>query len=99
MVAATGTSLLFLVGYILYHYFHGESRFLGQGFIRPVYFFVLISHIVLSAVQVPLILLTHLFAWTGKFSSHRKVARWTFPVWLYVSTTGVAIFAMLRIFN
>ena len=96
MIAATATSLLFLVGYVLYHYFHGESRFMGQGIVRPVYFFVLISHIVLSAVEVPLILLTHFFAWTRQFASHRRVAKWTFPVWLYVSSTGVIIFVMLK---
>ena len=99
MVAATLTSLFFLVGYILYHFLRGETPFEGTGPVRLFYFALLISHIILSAVQVPLILLTHFFAWRGQFSSHRKVARWTYPIWLFVSVTGVLIFGMLKVFN
>jgi len=99
MFAALGASSLFFIGYVVYHAFHGETKFLAQGIIRPVYFFVLISHIVLSAISVPLILSSFYFSLAGKFESHRKVSRWTFPLWLYVSVTGVMIFVMLKIFN
>ena len=99
MFAALGASSLFLISYVVYHYFHGDTKFLAQGAIRPVYFFVLISHIVLSAVSVPLILTSFFKALSGNFASHRKISRWTFPIWLYVSVTGVMIFAMLKIFN
>lgn len=99
MYAATFTSLLFLVGYIFYHHFHGDTKFIATGPIRPVYFFILISHIVLSAVQVPLILSTLYLAFTKKFVKHKKVARITFPIWLYVSATGVIVFFFLKFFN
>lgn len=99
MLAATGTSALFLLGYISYHHFHGDTKFVAIGSVRLVYFSVLISHILLSAIQVPLILSTLYLALTKKFVKHKKVARITFPIWLYVSVTGVMIFVMLRWFN
>lgn len=99
MIAAFITSALFLVSYIVYHHFVGDTPFTGQGFIRPVYFFVLISHIVLSIFVVPLVLSSFLFAFSGKFSTHRKVSKWTFPIWLYVSVTGVMVFFMLKFFG
>ena len=99
MIAAFITSALFLVSYIVYHHFVGDTPFTGQGFIRPVYFFVLISHIVLSIFVVPLVLSSFLFAFSGKFSTHRKVSKWTFPIWLYVSVTGVTVFFMLKFFG
>ena len=99
MLAATFTSALFLISYITYHHFHGDSKFQGPGFIRYVYFFILISHIVLSAVQVPLILSTLYLAYSEQYAKHRNVERITFPIWLYVSITGVLIFVFLRIFN
>jgi len=99
MLAATGSSVLFLVGYIAYHYFHGDTKFLASGPIRSIYFFILISHIALSAVQVPLILTTLYLGFTEKTLQHKKVARFTFPVWLYVSMTGVLIFILLKWFN
>lgn len=89
-------SALFLVCYIVYHTVHGDTRFLGQGLIRPIYFFILISHIVLSIVALPMVLATFFFALTARFDTHRKWARLTFPVWLYVSITGVLIFAVLK---
>jgi putative membrane protein len=98
MIAAFITSALFLVSYIVYHHFVGDTPFTGQGFIRPVYFFILISHIVLSIFVVPLVLSSFLFAFSGKFSTHRKVSKWTFPIWLYVSVTGVMVFFMLKFF-
>lgn len=99
MLTATFTSALFLVSYITYHHFQGDTRFLGEGIVRPIYFFILISHILLSIVQVPLILATLYFAFTKKFIKHKKVAKWTLPIWLYVSVTGVLIFVFLRVFN
>ncbi|MGZ3788474.1 MAG: DUF420 domain-containing protein [Bacteriovorax sp.] len=99
MLAATFTSALFLLGYISYHHFHGDTKFVATGMVRPIYFSVLISHILLSAVQVPLILSTLYLGLTKKFVKHKKVAKITFPIWLYVSVTGVVIFAMLRWFN
>jgi putative membrane protein len=99
MYAATFTSALFLVGYILYHNFHGDTKFIALGPIRTIYFLILISHILLSAVQVPLILSTLYLAITKKFVKHKKVAKITFPIWLYVSVTGVVVFFFLKFLN
>ncbi|MDQ3003409.1 MAG: DUF420 domain-containing protein [Fibrobacterota bacterium] len=90
-------SALFLVCYIVYHSVHGDTLFPGQGWVRPVYFTILISHILLSIVALPMVLATFFFALTGRFATHRKLARVTFPVWLYVSITGVLIFAFLKV--
>ena len=89
-------SAVFLVCYIVYHAVHGDSHFMGQGLVRPVYFSILISHIILSIVALPMVLATFFFAVTGRFTTHRKLARVTFPIWLYVSITGVLIFAVLK---
>lgn len=99
MYAATITSALFLVSYISYHHFHGDTKFIATGAIRPAYFAILISHILLSAIQVPLILSTLYFALTQKFVKHKKIAKITFPIWLYVSVTGVIVFIFLKFFN
>lgn len=99
MLAATFTSACFLLSYITYHHYQGDTKFIGVGMIRPVYFFILITHILLSIVQVPLILTTLYLAAVKNFSGHRKIARVTFPIWLYVSVTGVLIFIILNIFN
>ena len=99
MVMATVFSTLFLLSYITYHYFHGDTKFPGQGWIRPVYFFVLISHIGLSTIALPFILATLWYALRSQFRFHRRVARWTFPIWLYVSVTGVIVFAVLRAYT
>ncbi|MGH9695016.1 MAG: DUF420 domain-containing protein [Bryobacteraceae bacterium] len=96
MISATVFSALFLVSYITYHYFHGDTKFPGEGWIRPVYFSILISHIVLSMVALPLILTTLWYAMRNQFRFHRAVARWTFPIWLYVSVTGVIVYFVLR---
>jgi putative membrane protein len=96
MIGAFLTSTLFLVSYVVYHNFVGHTPFPGTGFIRPVYFFILITHIILSAVVVPLILTSFYFAFAGKFQLHRRVSRYTFPVWMYVSVTGVMIFFILN---
>jgi uncharacterized membrane protein YozB (DUF420 family) len=95
MLAAIGTSSLFLVSYLTYHYYHGATRFPGQGWIRPVYFSVLISHTVLAACVLPLVLVTVARALRGNFPKHRQIARWTLPIWLYVSVTGVIVYLML----
>lgn len=99
MIAATLTSAIFLISYITYHHFHGDTKFIAMGTIRYIYFFTLITHIVLSAVQVPLILSTLYLAFTKKFEKHKKFARITFPIWLYVSITGVVIYIFLKWFN
>jgi putative membrane protein len=96
MLSATVFSALFLVSYITYHYFHGDTKFPGQGWIRPVYFFILISHITLSMTALPLIFATLWYALRNQFRFHRGVARWTFPIWLYVSVTGVIVYFVLK---
>jgi len=96
MLSALASSFVFLVSYLLYHHFHGDTPFLGQGAIRYFYFFILISHILLSTINFPMILLTIFLAWKGDFESHRRWARWTFPIWLYVSFTGVLIYLLLK---
>jgi putative membrane protein len=96
MLGAFATSTLFLVSYVIYHNFIGHTPFPGTGYIRPVYFFILITHIILSAAIVPLILSSFYFAFAGKFQTHRKVSKFTFPIWLYVSITGVMIYFILN---
>lgn len=96
VLVSVGSSALFLVSYIVYHSVHGDTRFGGVGLIRPVYFFILISHVSLSAVALPLIFLSLFFSLSGRFPRHRKISRFTFPVWLYVSVTGVLVYALLR---
>jgi putative membrane protein len=88
-------SSLFLVSYITNHALHGDAHFHGAGPIRPFYFALLISHIFLSVVALPMILITFFFSLTGRFPLHRKIARYTYPIWLYVSVTGVIVYAML----
>jgi putative membrane protein len=98
MLVSLGASALFLVSYIAYHSVHGDTRFGGQGLIRPIYFFVLITHVALSAVALPLVFLSLFFSLSGRFPRHKAIARYTFPVWLYVSVTGVLVFLLLRAF-
>ena len=99
MISAVGFSALFFLGYVVYHNFHGDTPFAGQGVIRPIYFFVLISHIVLSVVILPLVLSTIYHAARRQFATHRKIARVTLPLWLYVSITGVVVFFMLQAYK
>ncbi len=96
ILVSVGASALFLVSYIVYHAAHGDTRFAGVGAIRPVYFFVLITHVGLSAVALPLVFLSLFFSLSGRFPRHRAISRFTFPIWLYVSVTGVLVFALLR---
>lgn len=95
MWAAVVTSSLFLVSYLWYHAHVGSVRFMAQGWPRPVYFTILITHTVLAAVVVPLVLVTVIRGLRGRYDRHRATARWTYPVWLYVSVTGVVIYVML----
>jgi putative membrane protein len=99
MLGAVGSSALFFVSYVVYHSFQGDTKFLATGLVRPVYFFILISHIVLSVVVVPMILTSLWLAFSGRMRTHKRVSRWTLPIWLYVSVTGVLIFVMLKLFN
>lgn len=94
--AAMVCSALFLISYVLYHFTTPETRFGGAGVIRYVYFFILITHVVLAAVILPFILLTFTRAYTGQYQRHRKMARWVFPLWLYVAITGPVCYLMLK---
>lgn len=95
MVGALAVSGLFLISYLIYHYNYGSVRFTGQGGVRRVYFFILVTHIILAAVIVPLVALTVARAVRGEYARHRRIARWTYPLWLYVSVTGVVVYLML----
>jgi putative membrane protein len=96
MLSAFAFSSLFLVSYITNHYLHGEMRFPGpHNAVWMTYIVILISHILLSVIALPMVLITFFFALTRRFSTHRKIARWTYPIWLYVSVTGVVVYAML----
>ena len=95
MLAACGTSALFLISYGTYHLHHGATRFQGMGFARPVYFMILISHTLLAVVIVPLVAFTLYRALKGNFQKHAAIARKTLPLWLYVSVSGVIVYFML----
>jgi uncharacterized membrane protein YozB (DUF420 family) len=95
MLAAFGSSTLFLASYLTYHAQIGSRPFTGAGWIRPLYFTILLSHTVLAATVVPLVLVTLHRALRGRFEAHRRIARWTFPIWLYVSITGVLVYLLL----
>jgi uncharacterized membrane protein YozB (DUF420 family) len=95
MAAAFGVSVLFLISYLTHHALHGSTRFTGTGWVRPVYFAILISHTLLAAVIVPLVLRTIYLAFKRRDAEHRAIARWTLPLWLYVSVTGVVVYWML----
>src|SRR4029077_1386387 len=95
MVSAFGVSTVFLASYLIYHFRVGHVVFQGQGWIRPVYFALLVSHTILAIVIVPLILITLQRAWMERFDKHRIIARWTLPLWFYVCVTGVIVYLML----
>ena len=95
MLAAFGVSTVFLASYLAYHARVGSVRFPGTGWVRPVYFAILLSHTVLAVVIVPLVARTLILALQKRFDAHRALARWTFPLWLYVSVTGVIVYWML----
>ena len=95
MLGAVGASSLFLISYIYYHYHAGATRFAGTGWSRPLYFTILTSHTILAVVLVPVVIITVRRALKGNFNRHRAIARFTFPMWLYVSITGVLVYLML----
>ena len=95
MIAAFITSSLFLVCYVVYHAQVGSVRFTRHGFVRPLYFTILITHVTLAATVVPLALVTLSRGLKARYARHRAIARWTFPIWLYVSVTGVLVYVLL----
>ena len=96
MLSAFGFSALFLVSYIVNHALRGDTPFPGVGTVRTVYLSILASHVLLSIVALPMVLTTLYFALSGQFKAHRRLARVTFPIWLYVSVTGVVVFVFLK---
>jgi putative membrane protein len=97
MITAFIFSTLFLVGYIAHHALHGDVRYPLHAAFRTPYLWLLATHIVLATLTLPLVLVTFFFSLSGRFPQHRKIARWTFPLWLYVSVTGVVTYVMLRL--
>src|SRR4026209_2474729 len=95
MIAAFVTSSIFLVCYVIYHAQVGSVRFTRQGFVRPLYFTVLITHVTLAAAVLPLALVTLSRGLAARYNAHRRIARWTFPIWMYVSVTGVLVYVLL----
>jgi putative membrane protein len=95
MLAAFATSSLFLVSYLVYHAQVGSVPFTREGFVRPVYFTILVTHVVLAALVVPLAVVTLSRGLQGRYDQHIRIARWTFPIWLYVSVTGVLVYVLL----
>jgi putative membrane protein len=98
MLLAFAFSFVFLVSYIVNHALHGDTIFPGHGPVRTLYLSILASHVILSIVALPMVLTTFFFSLTGRFAMHRRIARWTFPVWLYVSITGVVVFVFLKVY-
>jgi len=94
-IATFVLSALFLVSYIIYHSTGNEAKFGGQGFIRPIYFFILITHIILAAVVLPLVLFSFYRGMKMQVEKHKKLVRWSFPIWLYVTITGVIVYLMM----
>jgi uncharacterized membrane protein YozB (DUF420 family) len=95
MLAAFAASALFLLSYVTYHWQVGSVRFTRSGFVRPLYFGILITHVVLAAAVLPLAIVTLTRGLNGRFPAHRAIARWTLPIWLYVSVTGVLVYVLL----
>ncbi len=95
MASALVVSALFLICYVTHKWIHGDTKFLATGWIRPVYYAILIPHIILAIVNLPMIITTVTFAVRGQLDHHKKWARWTFPIWLYVSVTGVLVYLIL----
>ncbi len=98
MLLAFAFSSAFLVSYIVNHALHGDTFFPGHGAVRTLYLTILGSHVILSIVALPMVLTTFFFSLTGRFAMHRQIARWTFPIWLYVSITGVVVFVFLKVY-
>ncbi len=94
MIAAAVASVAFLAVYVVYHLNAGIARFGGEGVVRPIYFTLLIAHIIMAVVIVPLVPTTFYMALSGRIARHRKLARWTFPIWLYTTVSGVVVYVM-----
>lgn len=94
MLCALTVSAAFLVTYLIYHFNSGLARFGGEGVIRPIYFALLIAHVVIAVVITPLVPITVLRALRGRFDRHRRIARWTWPLWMYVAVSGVVVYVM-----
>ena len=95
MLKAVWFSAAFLVSYLVYHYLHGSTKFTGEGIVRPFYFAMLTSHTILAALNVPLVGMALYHALGSRFAAHKRVVRWAWPVWLYVSVTGILIYLLL----
>ena len=95
MLSAFASSICFLISYLTYHFHVGSVPFKGQGWVRPIYFTILLTHTILAVAVVPLALITLVRALRERFDAHRRIARWAFPIWLYVSVTGVMVYLML----
>ena len=95
MIAAFSASLMFLISYVVYHAQVGSVRFAREGFVRPLYYTILITHVILAIAVVPLAIITLSRGLKGRYPQHRRIARWTFPIWLYVSVTGVLVYVLL----
>ncbi len=95
MKTAIACSLAFLVMYVAYHMTSDSTKFGGEGLIKYIYYFILISHILLSIIIIPLVLITYVKAWSAQFDKHKKIAKITFPIWLYVAITGVIVYLMI----
>ncbi|MGI8922549.1 MAG: DUF420 domain-containing protein [Fimbriimonadales bacterium] len=95
MLGAVASSIIFLIGYLTYHFNVGTTRFQGEGVVRPMYFTLLLTHTILAVAIVPLVITTLYRALGSRFEAHKRIARWTLPLWLYVSATGVLVYFML----
>ncbi|MEK7726868.1 MAG: DUF420 domain-containing protein [candidate division KSB1 bacterium] len=95
MLAAVTASILFFISYLYYHYHAGSKHFAGTGWVRTMYFIILLSHTILAVINVPFVIVTLARAFQEKFDHHARLARWTFPLWMYVSITGVIVYFML----
>jgi putative membrane protein len=95
MVLALIFSSIFLCGYLTYHYNYGSTKFPDLGWIKTLYLFILVPHIILAAAMVPMIIMTFFYAFTGRYEKHKRIAKITFPIWMYVSVTGVIIYVMV----
>ena len=95
MLAALSVSMLFLISYLIYHYNVGSVHFTKQGWVRPVYFTILLTHTLLAITLVPMVAITLVRALKERFDKHRKIAHWTLPIWMYVSVTGVVVYLIL----
>mgnify|MGYP001592747693 CR=1 FL=1 len=96
MLTALCFSSIFLVSYVIYHFNTGHTEYGGEGWIRTVYFFILLTHILLATTIVPLALLAAYRGFTGQYDKHKKIVKWTFPLWLYVAITGVAVYLFMK---